>query len=130
MAKKKKRPTRAPATPSPRTGRRLIYEIDLHGMTWDEAERRLRAAPTEATHMGARALKIIHGYGRTTGTSVLQAKVRGWLARAPFSFRAAIPGEHYAITNLVTVEMRDALGPFPDSDLNASNEGITLVWLR
>ncbi len=116
--------------PSKRPRRQLIYEVDLHGMTWEEAERRLRAANREALHMGSRILKIIHGWGRETGSSVLQGKVRGWLARNPFPFRAAIPGEAYTLMNIETVQMRDEVGRFPDTDLNASNAGVTIVWLR
>ncbi|MGH9857782.1 MAG: Smr/MutS family protein, partial [Acidobacteriota bacterium] len=110
--------------------RTLIYEVDLHGMTWDEAERRLRAASREATFSGSRILKIIHGWGRTTGSSVLQKRVRSWLAKSPFTFRAVIPGEVYNISNLDTVAMRDEIGQFPDTDLNAGNRGVTIVWLR
>ncbi len=110
--------------------RQLIYEVDLHGMTWEEAERRLRAAPREAAQVNSRILKIIHGWGRGTGSNVLQVKVRQWLARNPFSFLEVIPGEAYTIGNEQTVRMRDELGQFPDTDLNASNAGVTLVWLR
>jgi hypothetical protein len=122
----KKKATRA----RPKRPRQLIYQVDLHGMTWDEAERRLRAAPREAANAGSRILKIIHGQGRTTGSNVLQVKVRGWLATNPFPFRAAIPGEAYTISNPETIQMRDAIGQFPDSDLNATNAGVTIVWLR
>jgi hypothetical protein len=108
----------------------LIYEVDLHGLTWLEAERRMRAAPHEARRMNSRILKIIHGYGRATGSNVLQVNVRRWLARNPFHFRAAIPGESYSTFNPETVQMRDEVGQFPDRDLNATNAGITLVWLR
>lgn len=110
--------------------RRLIYEIDLHGMTWDTAQRRLRAAPHEANFHGSRLIKIIHGWGRGTGSNVLQKKVRTWLARHPFGFRAIILGEEYSLTNLKTAQMRDEIGQFPDNDLNARNAGMTLVWLR
>ncbi len=114
----------------PAKRRQLIYEVDLHGMTWAEAERRLRAASREASFSGSRLLKIIHGWGRETGSNVLQRNVRGWLARNPFPFRAAIPGEAYHLTNPETVQMRDEIGSFPDTDLNADNHGITIVWLR
>ncbi len=114
-----------------RRGRRqLIYEVDLHGLTWVDAERRLRAAPREAAHLNSRVLKIIHGWGRETGSNVLQGKVRGWLARNPFPFRAAIPGEAYHTLDATTVQMRDEVGQFPDTDLNADNAGVTVVWLR
>lgn len=110
--------------------RDLIYKIDLHGMTWDTAQRRLRAAPHEANFHGSRLIKIIHGWGRSTGSNVLQKKVRNWLARHGFGFRAVIYGEDYSLMNLETAQMRDEIGQFPDNDLNARNAGMTLVWLR
>lgn len=128
---RKKQDKRATPSEAPKKRpRQLIYEVDLHGLTWAEAERRLRAAPREAAFHGSRLLKIIHGWGRGTGSNVLQVNVRGWLARTPFPFLAAIPGEAYTLTNPETLRMRDEIGQFPDTDLNASNAGITLVWLR
>lgn len=129
-SRKKQAKHTAPSQTAKKRPRQLIYEVDLHGLTWAEAERRLRAAPREADFHGSRLLKIIHGWGRGTGSNVLQVNVRGWLARSPFPFRAAIPGEAYTLTDPETVRMRDEIGQFPDTDLNASNAGITLVWLR
>jgi dsDNA-specific endonuclease/ATPase MutS2 len=108
----------------------LIYQVDLHGLTWEEAQIKLRAAPREALHKGSRLLKIIHGYGKSTGSNVLQVAVRGWLARNPFPFRAAIPGEAYTLSDPTTTELRAEIGDFPDNDLNATNAGMTLVWLK
>lgn len=111
-------------------GRSPVYEVDLHGLTWAEAERRLKSAPREAAHLRCRVLKIIHGWGSASGSNVLQRKTRGWLARSPFRFRAAIPGEAYHIGDPTTTAMRDEVGPFDDSDYGAHNEGVTLVWLK
>jgi dsDNA-specific endonuclease/ATPase MutS2 len=108
----------------------LLYQVDLHGLTWEEAQPKLRAAHREALHKGSRLLKIIHGYGKNTGSNVLQVAVRGWLARNPFPFRAAIPGEAYNISDPTTTELRAEIGDFPDNDLNATNQGMTLVWLK
>jgi dsDNA-specific endonuclease/ATPase MutS2 len=108
----------------------LIYQVDLHGLTWDEAQLRLRTAHREALHKGSRLLKIVHGYGKNTGSNVLQVNVRRWLARNPFSFRAAIPGEAYTLTDETTLKLRDEIGQYPDNDLNATNQGMTLVWLQ
>jgi dsDNA-specific endonuclease/ATPase MutS2 len=113
----------------PSGSRALIYEVDLHGMTQEEAMSRLKTARREASHQGSRLLKIIHGYGKSTGSNVLQVAVRSWLARNPFPFRAAIPGEAYTLTDPTTNLLRDEIGAYPDTDLNASNRGMTLVWL-
>ena len=108
----------------------LIYQVDLHGLTWEEAQPKLRTAQREALHRGSRLLKIIHGYGKHTGSNVLQVAVRGCLARNPFPFRAAIPGEAYTLTDPTTTLLRTEIGAFPDNDLNATNQGLTLVWLK
>lgn len=108
----------------------LIYQVDLHGLTWEESQAKLRVAHREALHKNSRLLKIIHGYGKTTGSNVLQVAVRGWLARNPFPFRAAIPGEAYTLTDPTTTELRTEIGNYPDNDLNANNRGMTLVWLK
>lgn len=108
----------------------LMYQVDLHGLTWEEAQPKLRAAHREALHKGSRLLKIIHGYGKNTGSNVLQVAVRGWLARNPFPFRAAIPGEAYHLSDPTTTELRADIGNFPDNDFNATNQGMTLVWLK
>lgn len=132
--KNKTQPSTAPQSPtgdiSSDRKRILIYQVDLHGLTWEEAQPKLRAAHREALHKGSRLLKIIHGYGKNTGSNVLQVAVRGWLARNPFPFRAAIPGEAYTLTDPTTTELRTEIGAFPDNDLNATNQGMTLVWLK
>ena len=110
--------------------KRLIYELDLHGLTWQEAQWALHKAPKDAVRHKARILKIIHGWGRSTGSSVLQENVRSWLARNPFRFRAAIPGERYHQSDETTMQMRGEIGDFPDADFNRANRGITVVWLR
>lgn len=110
--------------------RQLIYQIDLHHHTWEQALRRLKVAPREASHVNSRLIKIIHGWGRETGSNVLQKNVRRWLSSRPFSFRAIIEGESYSTLDKKTAEMRDEIGQFPDNDLNARNKGMTIVWLR
>ena len=108
----------------------LIYQVDLHGLIWDEVPPKIRNAYREALHKNSRLLKIIHGYGKLTGSNVLQVKVRSWLSTNPFPFRAAIPGEAYTLTDPTTMKLRDEVGQYPDNDLNATNQGMTLVWLK
>lgn len=127
--REKQKNQRADSQKSP-SRRRLIYEVDLHGMTWEMALRRLRAAPREAAYHKSRLLKIIHGWGRETGSNVLQQKARQWLRRKPFRYRAVIIGEEYDLMNPTTVQLRDEIGQYPDNDLNARNRGMTLIWLR
>jgi DNA-nicking Smr family endonuclease len=58
-------------------------EIDLHGMTQDEARGALAAFLTESLHHGYRCLRIIHGKGLRSGQRgpVLKSAVNRWLRR-------------------------------------------------
>ena len=67
--------------------RRGVYairdEIDLHGMTQDEARAALGAFLAEAILHGHRCVRIIHGKGRGSGHRgpVLKSAVNRWLRR-------------------------------------------------
>ena len=58
-------------------------EIDLHGMTQDEARAALGAFLSEAMLHGQRCVRIIHGKGRGSGHRgpVLKSAVNRWLRR-------------------------------------------------
>lgn len=65
-----------------RRGRYAIKtEIDLHGMTSEEARRELHAFLAENTLTGIRCVRIIHGKGLRSGPRgpVLKASVNRWL---------------------------------------------------
>ncbi|MDB5806392.1 MAG: mismatch repair protein MutS [Betaproteobacteria bacterium] len=56
-------------------------EIDLHGMTRDQAREEVARFLQSATKEGKRCVRIVHGkgLGSKNRTSVLKAKVRHWL---------------------------------------------------
>ena len=58
-------------------------EIDLHGMTQDEAHRALGAFLAEAVAQRRRCVRVIHGKGRGSGQRgpVLKSAVNRWLRR-------------------------------------------------
>jgi DNA-nicking Smr family endonuclease len=58
-------------------------ELDLHGMTQEDARRALAAFLAEAELHGRRCLRIIHGKGRRSGHRgpVLKSAVNRWLRR-------------------------------------------------
>ena len=67
-----------------RRGRWIVQgEIDLHGMTRDEARPALASFLAESLGHGHRCLRVIHGKGlRSPGREgVLRMLVRGWLSR-------------------------------------------------
>lgn len=58
-------------------------ELDLHGMTQDEARAALGAFLAEAAHHDHRCVRVIHGKGRGSGHRgpVLKSAVNRWLRR-------------------------------------------------
>ena len=58
-------------------------EIDLHGMTQDEARTALGAFLAESAHHGRLCVRIIHGKGRGSGNRgpVLKSAVNRWLRK-------------------------------------------------
>jgi len=77
-----------------------------------------------------RILKIIHGYGSTGKGGATKGTVRNWVFRNKNKFRAVIEGEEYNVYNVVVQEMRREVGQFADPDLDAGNQGVTIVWVR
>ena len=58
-------------------------ELDLHGMTQDEARHALQAFLSESSLNGRRCVRVIHGKGRGSGHRgpVLKSAVNRWLRR-------------------------------------------------
>jgi DNA-nicking Smr family endonuclease len=65
---------------------KLSHEIDLHGMTQNEAEKALNAFLSEALHQHIRQISIVHGRGNhSKGKSILKNTVYQWLEHGEFS---------------------------------------------
>jgi hypothetical protein len=111
----------------------LVLTIDLaHPPLLDETiEQELLDAWTDVRNSpDLRAIKVIHGYGSTGKGSRTKEIVRNWTFRNKSKFRAVIEGERYSIYEQPTQELRKALGPFADTDLDAANPGMTLIWVK
>ena len=56
-------------------------ELDMHGMTSEEARLNLVAFLTECQHQGLRCIRVIHGKGLSSKNAepVLKIKVKNWL---------------------------------------------------
>lgn len=70
-------------------------------------------------------LKIIHGKSGNT-----KQIVRNWAHNKRFRLRGIIYGENYSIFDKQTQEMRNDVGQSPDADLETSNSGITILWVK
>jgi hypothetical protein len=77
-----------------------------------------------------RAVKVIHGYGSHDKGGATKETVRNWAYQFRRHFRALIDGENYSILHEDTQEMREECGQDFDSDLDASNRGITILWVK
>lgn len=62
---------------------RTEADIDLHGLTLNDAKRELRAFLSEAIERQLRCVRIVHGKGLRSGQRgpVLKVAVNGWLRR-------------------------------------------------
>jgi hypothetical protein len=70
-------------------------------------------------------LKIIHG--RSGNTKII---TRNWAYTNRRRLRGIIYGENYTIFDKLTQEMREEVGKFSDSELDASNGGIIILWIK
>jgi len=98
----------------------------------DEARRRVLEQIRRAKRERVTALKIIHGWGSSGRGGALCVALRKSfrLRRKEGVIRDFIPGEDFSIFNPTTLALLEAEpGLRADPDLNATNEGITLLWL-
>lgn len=100
--------------------------------TVKQAEARLLREMDRAKKEGVSAIKIIHGYGSTGAGGRLRIGLREFLARQKKFGKISdfIPGEDFSIFNMPTIYAIDACEDLRrDSDLNRSNNGITIIVL-
>ncbi len=92
----------------------------------DQVEHQLEDLLSQSQRASSfRVIKIIHG--RSGNTKIT---VRNWLFNKRHWLRGIIYGENYTIFDKQTQGMRKEVGQFPDSDLENSNSGITIVWVK
>lgn len=86
-----------------------------------------------AKREGVRFLKIIHGYGSSgKGGALCIALRRSFkLRKKEGVIRDFVAGEDFSIFNEAVLQMLEADPALRgDPDLNATNEGVTLLWLK
>jgi len=86
-----------------------------------------------AKREGAKVLKVIHGYGSTgTGGKLCIGLRKSFgLRKKEGIIKDFIPGEDFSIFNNVVLQLLEAAPQLRgDPDLNATNEGVTFLWLK
>lgn len=98
----------------------------------DEAIRRLTYEIATAKREKYTAMKIIHGYGSSGTGGRLRIEIRKYLIgqKNKGAIKDFIAGEDFSIFNMAAIRVMDGCEALrKDSDLNRSNNGITMISL-
>ena len=109
------------------------FNIEASFPTLDEARRLVIDEIKSAKRQGIRVLKIIHGYGSTGkgGTLCTGLQKSFGLRKKEGVIKDFIPGEDFSIFNNTVLSLLEAVPELRgDPDLNATNEGVTVLWLK
>jgi hypothetical protein len=104
------------------------------GMPTLEEGRRLVAAEIKlAKREGAKVLKVIHGYGSSGKGGALCVGLRKsfGLRKKEGVIKDFVPGEAFSIFDQTVLALLEAVPELRgDPDLGASNEGVSIIWLK
>ena len=109
------------------------YSVEAGLPILDEARRLVIAEIREARRAGARVLKVIHGYGSSGkgGTLCVGLRKSFGLRKKEGVIKDFIAGENFSIFNPTVLAMLEVVPQLRgDPDLNATNEGVTILWLK
>jgi hypothetical protein len=110
-----------------------IFNVEAGRPTLDEARRLVIEEIRKSKRAGVRVLKIIHGYGASGKGGKLCVGLRKSFAlrKKEGVIKDFIAGEELSIFQEATLRLLEAVPEFRgDSDLNATNEGVTVLWLK
>jgi hypothetical protein len=110
-----------------------IYNVEAGLPTVDEARRLVMEEIRRAKREGVKILKVIHGYGSSGKGGALCIALRKSfkLRKKEGVIRDFVAGEDFSIFNETVLAMLEAeRGLRGDSDLNATNEGVTVIWVK
>ena len=99
----------------------------------DEARRLVIAEVKVAKRDGVRVLKVIHGYGSSGKGGALCVGLRKsfGLRKKEGVIKDFIAGEEFSIFNPKVLALLEAVPELRgDPDLGATNEGVTILWLK
>ena len=99
----------------------------------DGARRLVIGQIKQAKRTGARVLKVLHGYGSTGmgGKLCIGLPKSFGLRKKEGVIKDFIAGEDFTIFNETVLTLLEAVPELRgDPDLGATNEGVTIVWLK
>ena len=109
------------------------FNVESGLPTLEEARRLVIEEIKQAKRAGARVLKVIHGYGSSGKGGALCFGLRKSfrLRKQEGVIKEVIAGEDFSIFNDTVLSLLEAVPELRgDPDLNATNEGVTIVWLK
>ena len=109
------------------------YNVEAGRPTLEEARRLVIEEIRWAKREGVRVLKVIHGYGSSGKGGALCVGLRKsfGLRRKEGVIKEFIAGEDFSIFNDAVLALLEAVPEMRgDPDLNATNEGVTVLWLK
>ena len=114
-------------------GASWTFNVEAGMPTLDEARRLVLAEIKQAKREGAKVLKVVHGYGSSGKGGALCIGLRKsfGLRKKEGVIKDFIAGEDFSIFNQAVLALLEAVPELRgDPDLNATNEGITILWLK
>jgi hypothetical protein len=109
------------------------FNVEATLPTVEEARRLVMEAIKQAKRERVNVLKVIHGYGSTGKGGALSTGLRKSfrLRKKEGIVKEYIAGEDFSIFNNIVLELLEAVPELRgDPDLNATNEGVSILWLR
>ena len=109
------------------------FNVEAGLPTLDEARRLVIGEIKEAKRAGARVLKVIHGYGSSGKGGALCIGLRKsfGLRKKEGVIKDAIAGGDFSIFNDTVLTLLETVPELRgDPDLGATNEGVTILWLK
>ena len=109
------------------------FNVEAGFPTLDEARRLVIEEINQAKRAGSRVLKVIHGYGSSGKGGALCVGLRKsfGLRKKEGVIKDFIAGEDFSIFNNTVLDLLEAVPELRgDPDLGATNEGVTIVWLK
>jgi hypothetical protein len=110
-----------------------IFNVEAGLPILDEARRLVIEEIKRAKREGIRVLKVIHGYGSSGKGGALYVGLRKSfrLRKKEGVIKDSIAGEDFSIFNETVLDLLEAVPELRgDPDLSATNEGVTILWLK
>src|SRR5260370_21503264 len=109
------------------------FNVEAGLPTLDEARRLVIAEIKRAKRDGAKVLKVIHGYGSsgTGGKLCVGLRKSFGLRKKEGVIKDFVAGEDFTIFNDTVLALLEAVPELRgDPDLNSTNEGVTVLWVK